>query len=152
MYKLWELLYDEYQKLNTDNQTDKALKLSQRIGFLITKFKSVKLAVECLKVTRNETLVAILKRDGYNLSDTTFNSDLERVKNEADALLLRAEIFKKQLPKQNSSDKGVNIFDVMAGYSLILGFDLNYETVSVLKFFAIQNQVKTKIKALEKNG
>lgn len=150
LHKLWDFLYDEYKTLDPNNQNNKTLKLSQKIDSLITKFKAVRLSVECLKTKRNDELINSLKKDGYKLSDETFKVDLERIEREAQALLLRAETFKRQLPKQDK--KEANIFDVMASYSLILGFDLDYYSTSVLKFFAIQNQVEIKIKVLENNG
>jgi len=55
------------------------------------------------------------------------------------------------LPKE--TEKGTfTIDDVMASYSLILGFDFDYNFISYTKFYALQNQVNAKIKALEKQN
>jgi len=40
----------------------------------------------------------------------------------------------------------------MASYSSVLGYDYDYYTVSVEKFKSLENQVKQKIAAIEKNN
>lgn len=38
----------------------------------------------------------------------------------------------------------------MAGYSAVLGFDFDYYTISVEKYYSLEKQVKSKIEANEK--
>ena len=57
----------------------------------------------------------------------------------------------KQLSKidKNTKIESISIDDIMASYSLILGFDFDYNTVPYTKYFVLQNQVNTKFNSIK---
>ncbi len=146
---LWNKLYDEFNEKH-GNKDKRTFKIHVKIESLIAKYKAVKISADVLKTKKDKALIDNLKKDGYKLNENTFNSDLLRIEREAEALVLRAEVMREKLPKTEYK-KEVSIYDTISSYSAILGFDIDFEKVSVSKFFSLQKQVKQKIKMLE-NG
>ena len=148
---LWENLEEAHSKLNPNKETSQILRISREISALYSKYKAICIACEALRFDIDDELIAMLKKFGYKLAFETYHEDLERIERESGALLIKIEKLKEQLPKTYDSES-TNIDEVMASYSLILGYDFDYNTISVTKFYALQTQVSIKIKALKNNG
>lgn len=148
---IWNKLYNEFNELSEQKAGSNQLNLRKKIENLISKYKAVVIAVECLFSGYDNNLVSFLKREGYVVTLDNFENDLHAIKKEANDLLVRANTFSSQLPKETETK--VNIYDTLSSYSLILGFDLEFEKISVMKFLSLKKQVQNKVKLLEnKNG
>ena len=64
---------------------------------------------------------------------------------------MKAKNIKKRLPKKdsNSVSTKVSIDRVFAFYSSVLGYDFEYNTISVTKVLALKEQVDNKLKSIE---
>lgn len=146
---IWNQLYEKYSELSEELGNNQ-LNIRKKLEHLISKYKAVVIAIDCLKSGYDNDLVSFLKREGYVVSKDNYDEDLETIKEEANDLLVRANTFSSQLPKETKEK--FNIYDILSSYSIILGYDLDYESVSVFKFLSLKKQVKNKIKLLESNN
>lgn len=155
---IWETLYEDHLSKNQSSESKKIFKISKEIDSLLANNKSVVLACDCLRFDWNNDLVEMLLGYGYQLRNTdteTYYSDIDLIEREANAYIIKAERFKSMLPQEienNASEQTFSIDDVMGSYSLILGFDFDYNQITYTKFHALQNQVNAKMKALEKQS
>ena len=148
---IWTDLEESHSNLNPSKETSQILRISREISALNSKYKAIGIACEALRFDIDEELIAMLRKFGYKISFDTYHEDLERIERESGALLIKVEKLKEQLPNKDESHT-TSIDEVMASYSLILGYDFDYNTISVTKFYALQKQVSIKIKALKNNG
>jgi len=80
---------------------------------------------------------------------------LERVERESKGIVQKINQLKQGLPdvdESKSESQDNSIINLMAGYSSVLGYDFDFYTISVEKFKSLENQVKQKIAAIEKNN
>jgi hypothetical protein len=156
LLKLWEKLYDEHLSKNQTSESKKIFKLSKSIDELLALNKVVLMACASLRFEFNQELYDIIIGFGYQLSITNteiYYSDIERIERESNAYVIKAEFYKQMLPDQKENEKSeYGIDDVMASYSLILGFDFDYNLVTYTKYHALQNQVNAKIKSIQKQN
>lgn len=146
----WAVLYAKYLDLNKDSF--KTLKIHIQIDAILDKRKAILLICECLKFEWNEDLYKQLVSFGYRINNATYMQSIKKIERESKSLVLKANLLKNQLPKPSpdTGEQEESIDDVLASYSLILGFDYDYNTLPVTKFFALQKQVEAKTKSLEK--
>jgi hypothetical protein len=151
---LWENLMEEFKNIYDDKNQNKLFSIYKEIEFLQKKYTCIKLAVEALEFDVNEQLINMLIGFGYRLNVDTYKVDLERILRESEGINLKINKFIDQLPKQKESEgvSSYDIIDLMAIYSSILNIDFDYNTVSVVKFHALEKQVKQKIASIEKNN
>jgi hypothetical protein len=152
---IWEELYKEYQEKYNKLNSNKVFNLDKEIEYLDKKYLEIKLIVEALKFDVNQKLIAILRNYGYRFRDEFYNEDLERVERESKGIIQKINQLKQGLPKVDESKTDTqdnSIINLMAGYSSVLGYDFDYYTISVEKFKSLENQVKQKIAAIEKNN
>jgi len=148
----WEGLYAKY--LDLDKGSFKTLKIHIQIDAILLKRKAILMICECLKFDWDDELYKTLVSYGYRINNSTYMQSIERIERESKSLILKANMLKAKLPKKNEDgtepegDKE-SIDDILASYSLILGFDYDYNIISVTKFFALQKQVEAKTKSLE---
>ncbi len=155
--EIWEKLYNEHLSKNQSVESKKILKLSKKIDKLLADNKVVLMSVESLKFEFNEKLFNIIISKGYKLSSETteqYYADLNNIEKEANAYVVKADIYKNMLPESKEEIKNeYTIDDVMASYSAIIGFDIgDYNHVTYLKFYAFQKQVNAKINSLKKQN
>lgn len=152
---IWNDLSEQYnQKYNKQN-SNKVFNLEREIEYLDKKHFEIKLIIEALKFDVYPELISILRDYGYRFRDEFYNEDLERVERESKGIIQKINQLKQGLPKTDESgteSKDSSIINLMASYSSVLGYDYDYYTVSVEKFKSLENQVKQKIAAIEKNN
>lgn len=152
----WDKLYDDHLSKNQTSESKKIFKLSKSIDELLALNKVVLMACASLRFEFNQELYDIIIGFGYQLSITdteTYYSDIDRIDRESNAYVIKAEFYKQMLPDQPENEKSeYGIDDVMASYSLILGFDFDYNLVTYTKYHALQNQVNAKIKSIQKQN
>lgn len=152
---IWNELFEEYQKKYNKQNSNKVFNLEREIEYLDKKHFEIKLIIEALKFDVYPELIAILRDYGYRFRDEFYNEDLERVERESKGIIQKINQLKQGLPKVEESgteSKDSSIINLMASYSSVLGYDYDYYTVSVEKFKSLENQVKQKIAAIEKNN
>ncbi len=156
--KVWNKLYDEHLKYDKSKDNKKVFRLSKEIEALQTQQKVVLIAISCLSFEYNEELVEILRQYGYTLRDDNtqvYYDDLKRIQRESNSIKFKISVLSKQLPKQEETKAEENEYtvdDVMAGYTMIVGYDIDYNMVTYTKFHAIQKQVHLKIKSVEQQN
>lgn len=148
---IWNELFQEYTAISPEKEEMKLLQLEKEIAFIECKHKGIMVALTALDFDYNQELVDILLSYGYKLSKETYYDDLKRIEREASALEMKAKNIKKRLPKKdaNSVSTKVSIDRVFAFYSSVLGYDFDYNTVSVTKVLALKEQVNAKLKSIE---
>lgn len=152
---IWNELFEEYQKKYNKQNSNKVFNLEREIEYLDKKHFEIKLIIEALKFDVYPELIAILRDYGYTFRDEFYNDDLQRVERESKGIIQKINQLKQGLPKVDESgteSKDSSIINLMASYSSVLGYDFDYYTVSVEKFKSLENQVKQKIAAIEKNN
>lgn len=152
---IWIGIYEELMQLDPNNENDKILKLEREISSLKRRHDFIQLAIVSLEFDFEEFLFDKLIEFGYKLSKENYYPDLDKIRRESKGILLKVSQFEKQLPISEVGEtdfKKVNIDEILAFYSSILGIDFDYNTVSFTKVLALQNQVSEKIKAIEKQN
>ena len=150
--EIWDKLKSEYDQKYNKSESKKHFSLIKEIYFLENKYTVIKLAVEALKFDANNDVIEILANYGYRIKIETYHNDLESISKQSESILLKVMELRNKLPKQEESVKESardGILKALSSYSAILGFDLDYYTVSVEKFFLLGENVTKKIKALE---
>ena len=156
---IWDGLFKEHLQYNNTPESGMVFTLEKEVEVLKTQRKWVLMAIECLAFDWDDELVDLLCEYGYvlrNESTEIYYSDLERIERESKSILFKLNQLEKQLKKKSPSldlqkDKLLHVLDdVMASYSLIMGFDFDYNSITYTKFYAIQKQVNAKIKPITK--
>lgn len=153
--EIWLNIYEELKELDPNNEGDKIFQIEKEIDALSCKHDFIQLTILALEFDYDEELAQMLIDYGYKLTKENYYPDLERIRRESKSILNLINRFKKQLPKQEEDQKDfkkINIDEVLAFYTSVLGIDFDYNTVSFTKVMAIQNQVSEKIKAIEKQN
>ena len=150
---IWNELFEEYQQKYNKQNSNKIFNLSREIEYLERKHFEIKLIIEALKFDVCPELISILREYGYQFRDNFYNEDLIRVQRESEGIVQKVNQLKQSLPKPEINDNEDNsIINIMASYSSILGYDFDFYTISVEKYFSLQNQVKQKIASIEKQN
>lgn len=149
--KTWKSLFEEYKEISSEKEEMTLLNLKKEIEYLECKLKGIAVALTALNFDYNQELVDILVGYGYKLSKETYYDDLKRIERESEALLMKAKNIKKRLPKkdENTASIKVSVDRVFAFYTSVLGYDFDYNTVSVTKVLALKEQVNYKLKNAE---
>lgn len=150
LISIWSKINEEYEKETNEQGLKRRLELNKKIERLDCKYKSIVLAIESLKVVEDLELITLLKKEGYNISDKNYLSDLEKAETEAGNILIKLEVLVNKLPKE--SENKTNIYDVLSSYCVVLGYDLDFEKVTVIKFLSLKKQVELKIKLWQEKG
>lgn len=150
---VWNVVYKEYQEKYNKQNTNKVFSLSKEIEYLDKKYLEIKLIIEALKFDVYPELIAILRDYGYRFRDEFYNDDLERVERESKGIIQKINLLKQGLPKvETNSTEEYSIINLMASYSSVLGYDFDFYTISVEKYYSLEKQVKQKIASIEKQN
>lgn len=156
LIETWELLFEEYKDKYGGKDNKKVFNLSREIEYLKQKHFIIKCAVDALWFDYNIDIIKMLIEFGYKLRDENYIEDLNRIERESSGIILKIKMFQDQLPKEkentNKEDAASSIVNVMAGYSSILGYDFDFYSISVEKFYSLEKQVKNKIAIIEKQN
>lgn len=153
LLKLWNQLDISFKDLDKTEEATKTFRLSKSIGVLESKHKVILMSCSALRFDWNESLIQLLKKEGITIRDTdtdTYYNDIEKAERETNSLVVKCNMLRRQLPKNDGQSSKSSLDEVMASYAAILGFDFDFNTVSCTKFFALQAQVNTKVKAMER--
>ena len=151
--ELWESLLKEYNEISPEKEEMNLLRVKRDIEAIECKYKAIQVSLSALDFHYDDDLIEILQSYGYKLTKENYYEDLKRISRESEALLMKSANIKKKLPKvdANSASTKVTIDRLFAFYSSVLGFDFDYNTISVTKVLALKEQVNSKIKSQENN-
>jgi hypothetical protein len=157
LLEIWEQIYNEHLSRNQTKESKKIFKLSKEIDSLITLNKVVLMACECLKFEFDQDLFEMITGFGYKLSisdSKSYYEDITRIEREANAYIIKSEMYKSMLPDEREEDNNkYNVDDVMALYSSILGFSIgDFNLVTYNAFYGYEKQVNVKIKSINQQN
>jgi len=163
LFPIWEALFKEHLDFESTPDSKKEFRITIDVESLETEYKFILCSCDCLEFAMDEGLIEILRGKRYQLrTDNTENyyHDLSMIKRFAKGLKIKINSLKSQLPKDDDEKEEshsvqhekLTIDDVMAGYTMILGYDFDYNTVTYTKFKAIKRQVNLKIKSVSEQN
>lgn len=156
--EIWLDLIKQHEERQNTKETDKFFKMQLEIAALEVEYEFVSGAIYSLGFEKNDELIEMLKKFRFIVrTDSTENyyNDLEFIQRASKSFELKMNHIKSMMPKADESKEKNNkfsIYDTMASYTRIMGYDFDYETVSYSKFYAIQKQVHLKIESEIKNA
>lgn len=146
---LWESLKSEYDKKYGNNSGKKNFNLIKEIDFVSKKYIIIKLCVEALKFDINQDVLDILFEYAYKVDVSKLHDEIKRISEESENILLKIAELKNKLPKPEEGEETSareNVLKSLSAYSMVLGFDIDYYTVSVEKYFLLNKTATEKIK------
>lgn len=161
LISIWEKLFQEHLDYESTPESKKEFRITIDVDSLESEYKFIFGACDCLAFAMDDELIEILRGKRYKLrTDNTENyySDLEMIKRFAKGLKIKINSLKSQLPKEENEEshsiqhEQLTIDDVMAGYTMIVGYDFDYNTVTYTKFKAIKRQVSMKMKSISEQN
>lgn len=154
--KVWLAFYAEHEARENKSESDKLNKIKDEIWALELDYQYVMGAIVSLGFAINDELIEGLKKFRFivNTSSTTaYYDSLEYIQRAASSFVTKINHLKSMLPKEpeeNENQKAkekFSIYDVIASYTRIMEYDLDYESLTYIKFYAIQKQVHLKMEA-----
>ncbi|WP_438423262.1 hypothetical protein [Aquimarina macrocephali] len=148
--KVWEELEHQHDLTLSSDEANKALKVSIKIEYLSAKYKSVNLAIKCLRHEPDAQLFEVLKNAGYQIEEGV-EVDYDKIERENKAIEIIISRLQKKLPKQDDS-KNNSLDEVIMTYCVVtnMGF-IDSNKITLTQYYALINAGNQKIKALE-NG
>lgn len=151
--EIWSALFEEYQKKYNKQKSTKVFNVSREMEYLDKKYFEIKLIIEALKFDSYPELIKILKDYGYRFRNEFYNEDLIRVERESEGIIQKINQLRESLPKAvESKGEETSIINLMASYCSVLGYDFDFYSISVEKYYSLEIQVRQKISAIEKNN
>lgn len=149
---LWEELQEKHEQFSKDPNADKVFNVLKEIEFQENRYEIIFKICDSLLFSKDNQLIQILKDFGYKVTDENYINDLNKIIKQSEGIITRINQLKDTLPKPPKSGSETSIVEVISSYSAILGFDFDYFTCSVEKFYALDKMVKAKIKSLDNNN
>lgn len=149
LLELWEKLKSEYDKKYGNSSGKKNFNLIKEIDFVQKKYIIVKMCIEALKFEVNNDVLEILSDHGYTIDLNNFHSEIKRISEGSENILMKIKELQNKLPKQEEGDNTSardNVLNSLSAYSMVLGFDIDYYNVSVEKYFLLNKNATEKIK------
>lgn len=151
--ELWAELRAAFMELDKSSESKKVFMLSKEMSSLEASYHAVLMACESLGFEYDEKLIDVIRGYGFSFKDGSteeYYSSIEKVVREAKSFVMKIDMLKKQLPKDNDDKEKVSLDEIMASYVTILGIDFDFNTISCTKFFAFKKQVNLKLKSVER--
>lgn len=152
--KVWLKFYAEHEARENKSESDKLNKLKDEIWALELDYQYVMGGIFSLGFAMNDELIEGLKKFRFivNTSSTTaYYDSLEYIQRAASSFVTKINHLKSMLPKEpeesQKAKEKFSIYDVIASYTRIMEYDLDYESLTYIKFYAIQKQVHLKMEA-----
>ena len=146
---VWESLKSEYDKKYGNNSGKKNFNLMKEIEFVSKKYIIIKLCVESLKFDVSPDIIEILSEYAYKVDTNKLHDEIKRISEESENILLKLNELRNKLPKPEEGDDSSardNVLKSLSAYSMVLGFDIDYYTVSVEKYFLLNKSATEKLK------
>lgn len=162
--EIWKNIEAQDSELHQNKESNKELNLDKQIESLLAKIQSVILSVFHLRIIKDHDLIELLKKDGYKIdwdeskisdekiADQIFQSQLDTVERESEALNLKVSNLQRQLEKiRPSGEKGKHTpFDeVVMGYGVVSGWMVRPNDITQSEYRALIKIGNQKMKSLE---
>ena len=150
--EVWSALKEDFEKLDPSNSIQKTFKILREIEEYRAQYNGIQFAVEALKFDRDLDLENELRQFGFKLNEDNFIDDLERIKNESQALLMFIEELEVTLPS-NDGKKASNIDEVILGYSSYTNLQYtDTNKITVTQYYALKKVFDEKLKAMRQQA
>ena len=152
LLSIWARLNEAYQKKYDKENSNKIFNINKQIDYLENKYTCIQYGLDSLYFNVNDNLIQMLAGYGYKVDMDNYDSSIEQIDRESEAILMKVKLFKKQLPEKTETEGKYTdlILSSMGAFMSILGIDFDFYDISVEKYHVIEAQVEKKIKALEK--
>lgn len=155
--EIWDQLYEEHLSKNQTSESKKVFKLSKTIDELLLLNKVILMSCSSLRFEFSQEAFDIITGYGYKLSiadNESYYYDLDKIEREAKAYIVKSEYYQGMLPEKKELEKGdYNIDDVMASYSMILGYNIGkHNEITYKEHYAHQKSVNNKIDSIKKQN
>lgn len=158
---IWDNLFKEHLERESTPESKKEFRITLDVEALETEYKFIFGACDCLEFAKDDELIEILRGKRYQLRDDNtenYYHDISQIKRFAKGLKIKINALRSQLPKEENEEsktvqhEKLTIDDIMAGYTMIIGYDFDYNTVTYTKFHAIKRQVSLKMKSISEQN
>lgn len=148
----WSNIIEEFKKIDPDDAFYRNLMKRRHLDYTVCKYNTVRLGVQVLKFKKDDNIINILKSYGYRINDDTYFDDLQTIERNSISIKDKIDELNKELNNKGDSD----LFDfdkTIIKYNVFLGFNLaDANTVTVLQFYAIKDEVNNKIKEIKQSN
>ncbi len=154
--EIWNRLFADHELKQKSTESLKMFTVQKEIAALKSDLQFVLGAIACLEFSFDQELIDRLKKLRYIIrTDSTehYYEDLEFCFRASKGIKHKLKVFEDQLPKEKEAKESFEkftIYDTMAFYTAVMGYDFDYNTITYSKFYAVKRQVDLKIKSLEK--
>lgn len=154
LIEIWDSLMEDFNQKYNKQQSNKLFNVYKEIEFLERKYTIIKCAIDTLDFDYNEEIITLLLNYGYRLTKENYKEDLSRIDRESEAIIIKINKFKEQLPKQKegTESSAFSVVESMGLFVTILGIDFDFYTISVEKYHVFESQVKSKVALIEKQN
>lgn len=153
LVEVWNNLNEEFSQTYHKAEASKILNASKEIEYQSNRYVIIKYSCEALLFNYSDDLIQLLQNNQYKISKDNYLNDIEKILRECEGIIDKINNLKKQLPKKKEdSNDEYSIIDIMASYTVILGYDFDFYTISVEKFHSLEKSVNEKIKQLAKSN
>lgn len=149
---LWKSIVQKYNERDNAQLGKRIFLLTKEIEILQSKYNLIQLCVHQLRFDKIPEVLEILKNLGYPISEQNYFEELDRVEKYSEGILLNIEQIQSQLPNNQTenTNSDTSIYDVLASYSTILGYNIgDFNKIVCPEFLALKKQVNSKIKHQE---
>ena len=135
----FNILYIDYiDALNSINKSG----IQKQIELLSRDYNIVLKLGLYLNHTYNKEMLYILKNEfNYDIDDEYTGDDIKKILDKNELILKKIKLLNSRIPKKNNNDSDNSIYDTIAIMSNALGFDLDYDKLTVVKFIAYTKQL-----------
>ena len=153
----WQKIVEEDNKLTNNETVNKGFNLQKKIQELDAKYNALSRALFYLSVKRDEVLEKQVLKYNYKLNEDTFNQDVATNLKLINSINMRIKKHQLELEdlfkeKENQGKKETFVNTLMSYYVFLkMPITANSNTLLLLDYRGIENQVLSQIKALQ-NG
>ena len=157
LQEVWRKIVEEDNKLTNNETVNKGFNLQKKIQELDAKYNALSRALFYLSVKRDEVLEKQVLKYNYKLNEDTFNQDVATNLKLINSINMRIKKHQLELEdlfkeKENQGKKETFVNTLMSYYVFLkMPITANSNTLLLLDYRGIENQVLSQIKALQ-NG
>ena len=150
---IWNKIESDYNAVFPNKEINRVIDVSKNIESLEAKYRSIKHAVYCLKLSKDDELIELLNKHGFALSNN-YMENLTRVEKESDTILLQISKLKQDLPEpfDEESNEKTSFEYVVLSYCVLTGLSYKPSSILLLEYNPLIKLGNQKMKYLRKNG
>ena len=150
--EVWNQIKEDFEKLDPGNSIQKTFKTLREIEEYRSQYNGIQFAVEALKFDRDLDLENELRQFGFRLTEDDFINDLDKIKNESQALLMFIEELEATLPTHEGK-KANTIDKVILGYASYTNLQYtDTNKITVTQYYGLKEIFDEKLKAMRQQA